>query len=298
MATGNLILAADIGGTHITAALIDMDARRLITSSLVRRPVDSGAGPAAIIETWSQCIAAVNRQAAVPGICLAMPGPFDYDEGISLMTAQGKYDALYGLNIKTVLAKELGIRPERFYIKNDAACFLQGEVFTGVASSGFERVVGVTLGTGLGSAFYEKGHAHSADLWQLPFGESIAEDYLSTRWFVERYATVAGQQLNGVREIAAAAKEDSRGRQLFKEFGRNLGTFLCRFIEMKAAEAVVIGGNIAQAYDWFQLETTEQVRRHFPAVRVCRSLLGEQATLYGAACSGYGTLLQQEVPAD
>jgi len=290
MAADKLMLAVDIGGTHVTAALIDMDTRMLIAPSQVRRVVDAAAGAGAIIETWSRCIRAAQAEAVVTGICLAMPGPFDYDNGISLMKGQGKYEALYRLNIKALLAQQLATAPARFFIRNDAACFLQGEVFAGVLG-GVEKAAGVTLGTGLGTAFYEGGHAQSADLWSLPFGEGIAEDYLSTRWFVERFVALSGQRLNGVKEIAARLNTDERVMQLFREFGRNLGAFLCRFVEIKNADAVVIGGNIALAYAWFEAEVTAVVHRRHPSVRIYCSALGEAATLYGAASGGYQALL-------
>ncbi|MCD2423268.1 ROK family protein [Niabella pedocola] len=281
----NLVLAVDIGGTHITAALIDVEKRHLLESSLVRTPVDSGAAAAAVVLTWSTCMKAAMQEATVSKICIAMPGPFDYQGGVSLMTAQGKYEALYGLNIKQLLAAQLGTDPQQLFIKNDAACFLQGEIFAGAASSGFDKVVGITLGTGLGSAFYEHGIAENADLWQHPFREGIAEDYLCTRWFVQQYAAVSGTVLKGVKEIAAHAAADTRIPVLFKEFGKNLGTFLGCFIEMNPAEAVVIGGNITGAYEAFQQEMEQVLHKRFPFVEVKRSILGETAALYGAAGS-------------
>ncbi|MBO9594979.1 MAG: ROK family protein [Niabella sp.] len=281
----NLVLAVDIGGTHITAALIDVEKRHLIKSSLVRKPVDSGAAAAPVLHTWSACMQAAMQNAPVSKICIAMPGPFDYQAGVSLMTAQGKYEALYGLNIKQLLAAELGITPQQLFIKNDAACFLQGEIFAGAATSGFDKVVGITLGTGLGSAFYEQGIAENADLWQHPFYGGIAEDYLSTRWFIQQYAALSGTVLNGVKELAAHAAADNRISLLFKEFGKNLGTFLGCFIEMHPAAAVVIGGNITGAYEAFQQEMEQVLHERFPGVEVKRSLLGEAAALYGAAGS-------------
>lgn len=283
----NLVLAADIGGTHITAALINVEKRQVVESSLVRKPVDSGAAAEPVVHTWSTCMKAAMQNAPVSKICIAMPGPFDYQGGVSLMTAQGKYEALYGCNVKQLLAAAIGIAPQQIFIKNDAACFLQGEVFAGAAANGFDKVVGITLGTGLGSAFYQHGNAENADLWQHPFREGIAEDYLSTKWFVRQYAAISGTMLNGVKEIAAHAATDTRIPVLFKEFGKNLGTFLGCFIAMNPAEAVVIGGNITGAYEAFRQEMQQALHERFPFVEVKRSLLGETAALYGAAGSWY-----------
>ncbi|WP_300598447.1 ROK family protein [Niabella sp.] len=281
----NLVLAVDIGGTHITAALIDLEKRSMIRPSLIRMPVNAAAAVKPVIDTWSACMRAAMQDVPVSKICIAMPGPFDYQGGVSLMKAQGKYDALYQHNVKQLLAESLHCSPGQFFIKNDAACFLQGEVFAGVANDGFNQVVGITLGTGLGSAFYTDGMAENADLWQFPFRDGIAEDYLSTRWFVKQYAALSGTVLDGVKELWACAATDARVPLLFKEFGKTLGAFLASFIEMKPAQAVVIGGNITGAYEVFQQEMCDALHKRFPFVKVKRSVLGERAALYGAAGS-------------
>ena len=52
-----------------------------------------------------------------------MPGPFDYEEGISYIAGNDKYEAFYGLNVKNMLADELKIKPSNILMKNDASCF-------------------------------------------------------------------------------------------------------------------------------------------------------------------------------
>jgi glucokinase len=44
-----------------------------------------------------------------------MPGPFDYENGISLMQ-QGKFIDIYQVNIKEELAKGLSVSPNRFIL--------------------------------------------------------------------------------------------------------------------------------------------------------------------------------------
>ena len=63
-----------------------------------------------------------------------MPGPFDYEAGICLIRDQNKYPMLYGLNVKEHAGAGLAINADDIYINNDAACFLQGEVFCGSVS--------------------------------------------------------------------------------------------------------------------------------------------------------------------
>lgn len=63
-------------------------------------------------------------------------------------------------------------------------------------------------------------------LWHLPFKSGIANDYISTRWFLREYAALRGQQAKGVREIADLARENHELRALFVRFGRNLASIL------------------------------------------------------------------------
>jgi glucokinase len=282
--TNDFVLAADVGGTHITAALIDMHARELVASSLVRKHVNADGAAAEIIQAWSECLTNAKGDVDVAKICLAMPGPFDYNNGISGMKDQGKFDALFEANIKELLADAMRVEAGHFFFENDAACFLQGEVFAGCAK-GFEKVIGVTLGTGLGTAVYNNSRSHSADLWSLPFKSSIAEDYLSTRWFVQLYGELSGNFVSGVKEIADKTKSDPTARTVFAEFGKNLASFLQLFIEKEQPEAVVVAGNISQAYSLFGQTMEAELRLKTSSVQLKQSMLGEQAALLGAAGS-------------
>jgi glucokinase len=281
MADSSIVIGADIGGSHITAACVDLEKKQMITASLVRCTVHSLGTAQQVISEWAHCIKDAAGQHAVSKVCLAMPGPFDYAEGICLIQDQDKYPMLYGLNVKKLLASALDISAEDIYINNDAACFLQGEVFCG-SVRGFDKVIGVTLGTGLGSAVYENGVSHSADLWKMPFHHGMAEDYLSARWFLKSYAAVTGNTIQGVRELAAMAPANEWVNNLFNEFGTNLALFLNRFVADTGAQAVVIGGNIAQAFPLFKHALITGVQNHFPGITIVPSLLGEQAALIGA----------------
>lgn len=277
----SIVIGADIGGSHITAAQIDVTARQLINTSLVRLHVDSMASAQEVIKVWASCIKQAMQQASVAKVCLAMPGPFNYEEGICLISDQNKYPQLYGLNVKQLLADAINIDAAAIYINNDAACFLQGEVFSGTVSEQ-QCSISVTLGTGLGTAIYKNGQAASADLWSMPLHDDIAEEYLSTRWFVKRYASISGTAISGVKDLAGLATHDGLVKALFNEFGNNLALFLNRFIESSGAEAVVIGGNIAQSFPLFKDALLAGIKARYPKVFITTSVLGEQAALVGA----------------
>lgn len=281
-------LGIDIGGSHITAALVDLQSRSLIDGTWNRTRVNSQAKATEIIEAWAAVIREVFSKAPgeVKHIGIGMPGPFDYEEGISLMKGQHKFDSLYGLNVKQMLAESLEIDPSQIRFINDAGCFLQGEVFSG-AGKGYERVVGLTLGTGLGSAIYTDGVAQDANLWCSPFKGKIAEDYLSTRWFVNRYKEVGGADVADVKALVALKDTDPKVTQLFNEFASNLGDFLLDFIKTGKPEAIVIGGNIANAADYFLPQVKKALQNAGFDIPVKIASLGEAAALIGAASLWY-----------
>ena len=277
-------VGVDIGGTHITAALVDLEKGTLVADSVIREHVNAKGNKAAIIQDWALGIKKVAGDAEADGlrIGIAMPGPFNYAAGISLMQNQDKYDALYGLNVKELLAEALHISTTKFQFMNDAACFLQGEAFGG-AAKGASRVMGLTLGTGLGSAFYRDGMAEDAALWRSPFKEGIAEDYLSARWFLKRYFSLSGRKVDNVKSLVELLPSDAQVRTVFDEFGQHLGSFLLPYINSRKPEVVVIGGNIANALHLFQPALQETLASEGITVPVKQALLGEEAALIGAA---------------
>jgi predicted NBD/HSP70 family sugar kinase len=286
MTDRGVVLGADIGGSHITAALFDLHHKQIITPSLSRKSIMPNAGVDDLIAGWGECLQKARGESDIEKICLAMPGPFDYDEGVCLIRDQNKYPGLYGVNIKQKLAAVLKVAPSGIFLHNDAACFLQGEVFCGSVAD-FESVVGVTLGTGLGTATYSNGRAESADLWNMPFLDSFAEDYISSRWFTSQYEQQTGRSIPGVKELASLAGSDETASTLFQVFGQNLGAFLNKFIERHNPGAVVIGGNIANAYALFEPEVLNVVYARYPAIAIHQSMHGENAALIGAISSWY-----------
>ena len=260
MTNNSLVIGADIGGTHITAAIVDMDKKSIIPGSLTREKVDSQASAEQIIESWSQAINNARKDLNIKKIGLAMPGPFDYVNGISLIKDQHKYDNLYCLNIKELLSEKLACNTDDILLINDAAAFLAGEAFGG-AAIGLEQAIGITLGTGLGTCIYQNQLSTTPELWSHPFREGIAEDYLSTRWFIRRYKELSGHQTTGVSEIALRIETDDHVKSIFNEFGNTLGDFLIEFSEMAPSEAIIIGGNIAKSFSHFKDPLTKKLTK-------------------------------------
>jgi glucokinase len=283
----NIILGVDIGGSHITAALVDMTKHAVIESTCVRRPVNSLGYTEDIIDSWAIAIEESWKSYNVKNskIGIAMPGPFDYENGISFIKGLNKYETLYQQPVKQLLAKRLKILASDIKMINDASAFLLGEVKSG-AAKGCSRVVGITLGTGVGSALYLNNTLHEGDLWCTVFKQGKAEDYLSTRWFIQQYGMISGKVVRGVKELQQLAMNDVRVKNIFCEFGRHLANVLIQKYAQHKPDIIVTGGNIARSWDLFMPAAQEYFSEHNIVMNVQPALLQELAAVIGSAsCS-------------
>lgn len=278
------VIGIDIGGSHITAGIVDLVTRKVSKESVLREHVDSKTSAAEIIKEWVAVIGKLfdAHPECEKKIGIAMPGPFDYIHGVSKIKGVDKFEDLYGLNVKEILSEKLRIKKGHIAIMNDAGCFLKGEVFSG-AGIGCKNVVGVTLGTGLGSASFHNGKVYEGHLYNSPYKDGTAEDYLSTRWFVKRYKELTGDTITSVKELRSKIAEDARAARLFDEFGVNLGNVLADYVQKHACEIVIIGGNIMHAWDLFYRETKRLLDLLPKPVRIKKAELGEEGALIGAA---------------
>lgn len=276
-----LALGIDIGGSHITAGMVDLVQKKIVEGSIVRHLVNRHAPAEEILNVWAGTIKdqLLNFQQPVTRVGFAMPGPFDYPNGICLIKGFDKYEALYGLNIRQELAARTGVPAEQIVFRNDADAFIDGELYGG-AGEGFTRALGLTLGTGLGSCLYVEGEITNAGLNVLPFKYGMAEEYLSTRWFIKTYQQQTGKQVSGVKELADRYHEDETARQIFEEFSRNLGELLLHCINTFKIQVIIIGGNIANAFSLFIDQVLKQLPADAPVIK--KAILGEQAAMIGA----------------
>ncbi|MHA6246910.1 ROK family protein [Pontibacter sp. CAU 1760] len=278
------VIGVDIGGSHITAAVVDLEKQAMVPGTLYRAEVNSEGSVAQVLDTW--CAVINQAQATLPGTAVklgvSMPGPFNYEEGICLFQNQNKYDCLYGLNVKQLLADRLQCGRDSIRMANDASCFLRGEVFGGAAKAA-TSAIGLTLGTGLGSATLQQGIAADADLWRSPFKDGIAEEYLSTRAFVAAYKKLSGREVADVKALAALYPQDAKAQEVFYAFGEDLALFLAPFVLKQAPDVVIIGGNIAKAWDFFVPATLQHLAGMGISVPLQQAILAEEAALVGAA---------------
>jgi glucokinase len=290
----NLAIGTDIGGSHISCAAVDLVSGKIIRDTITERTVDNQAQAGIILAIWTQALSAALAKVTfenVKGIGFAMPGPFDYVNGISYIRGVAKYENLYGLNVSEAITSCLG-NNAGFLIRfmNDASSFAVGEAWSGSAS-GFTRSLSVTFGTGFGSAFISN-RIPIVDgpevpklgcIYHLPFKDGIADDYFSTRGLLSRYKKITGKEMSGVKELAAMAATNKVVADLFTDFGDNAGLFLAPWLKKFRAEILVIGGKISLAYNLFGNVLEGRLRKENCNCEVALSKLKEDAALLGSA---------------
>ena len=290
----NLAIGVDIGGSHISCAAVDLKSFRVLHETRTEKAVDNKAEASQIIGVWVKALSEVIEKIpenSLKGIGFGMPGPFDYVKGISYIKGVAKYEKLYGCNVKNAISDNLNLHdnfPVRFM--NDVSTFAVGEALVGKAAKA-ERSMSITLGTGFGSAFIAN-RIPIVDgpevpklgcVYHLPYGDNIADDYFSTRWFIGRYKRLTGRDLKGVKEFAEHAGTDKVVMDLFEEFGTNLGIFLAPWLKRFRAEIVVVGGNISHAYNLFGDIFENSLKKEGCNCKVALSELKEDAAFIGAA---------------
>lgn len=290
-----IAIGADIGGSHISCAAFDYSNRKYLENTFAENGVDNHAEAESIVDAWGRTIRHTLERAGaenVEGVGFAMPGPFDYENGIPLFTGvNNKYEKIYGINVPHELRHYLGLSvdfPIRFI--NDATAFAVGEDWVGQAR-GSRRSLSVTLGTGFGSAFLSdslpvvSGEEVPVNgcVWHLPFEDGIADDYFSTRGLVNRYARLSGRMLKGAREVAEAAKTDEVAKGVFSDFGSKLVDLLEPWFRKFDVEVMVIGGNISHAHHLFFPALHVGLHRAGLRVKVAISELKERASIIGSA---------------
>jgi glucokinase len=256
----HVILGIDIGGTSIKAGVLVsghlQDIRSISTPALESQEVILEA-LATFIESY--CIHSFT------GIGIGIPGLVDPKEGIVLGLAN--IPSFQHVELRKFLTARFG---KPVFINNDANCFALGVHKFGVGK-GFQNLVGITLGTGLGGGIIIQGKLYSgvnsaAGEWcGVSYLDMTFEDYCSGKFFNRVYQSRP-------KALAKLAQEgDPFALKAFDEFGTHVGELLKVILFSLAPEAIVLGGSIRKTYPLFEksMRTTLQT---FPYTSVLAKL--------------------------
>jgi glucokinase len=277
----NNLIGIDIGGSHISAAQVQLGKNAAVISDFYEADVDTFGTAESIISAWTRVIEKAAGESSHFQLGIAMPGPYDYENGVSLIKDQGKMASIYQLSVKDLLAESLGISPCQIAFTNDAEAFLSGESFAG-AGRDFKNSIGITLGTGLGSAIKVHEVVKDAKLWTAPFRDGIAEDYLGTSWFRSFALEQYGIEIAGVKELLDQGFDSSISAKIFETFGHTFGEFLFPYLIRLHTEGVVLGGKISLASARFLPFTQQYLETMGYPVAFKISEFGEKSALIGA----------------
>jgi len=276
------IISLDVGGSSVKHGLVSLTAPDQITVQTT--PIDSNGTAEQIIKTFAAIITGYQHtNPNLKSVAMGFPGPSDYQQGISYIKGLEKYEAIYGLNVRDAIREASGQSDLNIRMRNDAEAAIVGELIFG-AGRGFRRVIGLTLGTGMGSALFADGvriyegygiPEPSGELFSLPVEGERADDVFSTRGVLKRLARHGVM----VEQVKDADLSDPKVQAAYHEMGTSLGAMLTPIITAFEADCLLILGGISAAFEAFADPLTAACA---PAT-VKKGELGGQAALLGAA---------------
>lgn len=279
----------EVGGTHVTAALVDLDQRQVV-GQVHRVDLDSQGTQEQILGVMLEAGRMLPVDQVEPCWAVAMPGPFDYERGIGDFQGVDKFQALKGVDVRAALAT--GLRtPERLDAQvlfvNDVTAFGLGQYLFEPAP----RLVVMTLGTGIGSCFLQDGVPIEGDprvpelgwMCTLTVQGRPLEEVVSRNALMRDYRELTGNPLS-VREIAELARAgDEQATQVFRTGYQVLGRALAPWLVRFGAERVVVGGSIAQSWDLVERWLVPAVAEAGSDAQFVHATDFERAALVGAA---------------
>ncbi len=285
------VLAADIGGTQMRAALVDTDGNVLVRRASPT-PADSEA-PAALIEL----IADVGREIGggdVAHAVVGLPGVVDYESGRLLWAPHLPREWCQQLS-GAALTDRLGVR---VHVANDADLAAVGEAYFG-AGVGAEDVAYLTVSTGIGAGVVNGRRLVRGRRSLAEFGHTVV-DWRS--WHSGRPGTLeelgsgsgmAGQardgglgRLDAKAVQASAAAGEARAEAIWKDAVAVSAAGLENLILCFYPERVVIGGGLGRQREFFTAVTELVLSRpeHHPSdLTILPAQCGDDAGLAGAA---------------
>lgn len=293
---GAPVLAFDVGGTDMKAALIDADGavlgiRRLPT------PLDGEHTAPRVVEA----VARLSTELASdhPGIRpaaagLLVPGHVDAAAGIGVFSENlGWRDFPF----RAAAARALGM-PVGF--DHDVRAAGEAEFLLGAASR-YRDVLVVTIGTGIAAAVFLDGRPHAGDGLVGEIGHARVADgpacacggwgcleaVASAAALARRYTAETGQAVRGARDVLARAQAgDAAALGVWESALDALAFSFSHVVALLSPEALVIGGGMSEAGEHLLGPLRERLDRLLTFHRrpeLVKARIGEDAGLIGAA---------------
>ena len=306
-----IFIGIDLGGTNVRVGAVTPDGGLVASEEGL---IEARQGPEAGVERIASLITRVTNEAGarLQAIGIGSTGPVDR----ALGAIQNPYTLPTWENVNIV-----GMLRERFQvpvtIENDADAAALGESWMG-AGRGLPRLVMVTVGTGVGTAFIQDGriyrgmdglHPEGGHMILDPSGpecycgakgcwESMASGTAIGAYARSQAAShptlmteLAGgdvQRINAVIAAQAARRGDPLAAEIIDRAADYIGLGLVNLIALFLPGCMVLTGGVMRSFDLMEARIRAVIGRHnvmAPADRVALRLasLGQQAGMIGAA---------------
>lgn len=310
------VLAADFGGTHLRAAVVDENGRILARDE---RPTPAEATAASVTAEIVSLLRSVapGPGAAPSAVCIATAGLVDADAGRVILAPN--IPGFRNLPLTEPVAAALGMPA---FIENDASAAALGEFRFG-AGRGLRHLLHATLGTGIGGGLvidrrlYRGAKGLAGEIGHIVIDPSgprcncgsrgCLEALVSGVAFAQRArrllakgksprlaAIAAGREPNGRDLLVAAQEGDTAAEAEIRNGGHVLGLGLGSLVNVLNPDAVTLSGGLLGMGEMLlgPMRDALSSLAYGPAsgTKVLLSELGDDAGLLGAAAVAFERL--------
>jgi predicted NBD/HSP70 family sugar kinase/biotin operon repressor len=298
-----VVLAGAIGRSRTQLGVCDLDGAVLAAADLDQ---EVGPGPDDLMPRVARGFASLLEECgrdreAVRAVGLSIPGTVDLHRGASLDSPiMAGWD---GVELAPYLRALTAASAAPVFVDNDANVMALSErrghlqrhqdlLFVKASTGiGVGIVSGGRLLRGARGAAGEIGHSKSAAAEGLPCrcGDTGCVEAVGAGWALVQRAREHGHEVGHVRDLVELAISGDRdARYLVREAGRRIGEALASAVNLLNPEAVVVGGDLARAYDTFVAGLRESVYAQASALATRELVLvpvthGEQSGVVGCA---------------
>ena len=271
-------IGIDLGGTNIRGGLVSEEN----LSSIVSKKINpSGSVDEVLKDLFSLVDTLISP--SIKAIGIGVPGLVDTDYGIV-------YDVV---NIPSWKQVPLGqLLSDRYhlpvFINNDANCFALGEFYFG-KGKGFDSMIGLTIGTGLGSGIiinkklYAGRNGGAGEFGMIDYHDKYIEYYASGQFFKNIYNT------DGETVFKRAKEKDAKAIEMYEEMGTHLGNAIRTILYALDVELIILGGSVRHAYPFFS-KTLWQALQSFAFQNAVKNLKIEVSELENSGLLGAAAL--------
>lgn len=271
------IVGVDLGGTNIRTGKVQGDAVVRHFASYISAQADERTVLSEVVEAIEHVF-----DLDTVGIGIGVPSLVDVEKGIVYEVQN--IPSWQEVPLKDWLEEQFGVP---VLINNDANCFAVGELHFGKAAR-CRHLVGITLGTGLGAGviidrkLYSGASCGAGEIGTIPYRDGIIENYCSGQYFLRRTG------LTGEELLQQAEAGDREARQVFSDFGHELGQAVLIALYAYDPQVVVLGGSVVKSWKWFEASMRDRLREFaYPhameRISIIKSERPDIAILGGAA---------------